>query len=105
MNWVASLQLWLLFEGAALTCGYIVVDVVTTVILFRMAARRWFPVPLCFLHGALVTFHAGSFFNTGDVYWEKFLLNRAFDIELAYINACALFRIIVMARARRAARA
>ncbi len=95
VNWLAGLQLWLVLGGAALTFGYIAVDAVTAVLFFRMSRGKWFPAPLCFMHGVLVIYHLGTLFNTGGLFWEKFLLNRAFDMELLYITACALFRIVV----------
>ncbi|WP_428410486.1 hypothetical protein [Hyphococcus sp.] len=98
VNWLAGLQLWLILEGASLTFGYIVVDAVTAVLFFRMSRERWFPAPLCFMHGVLVIYHFGTLFNTGGLFWEKFILNRAFDVELLYITACALFRIAIINR-------
>ena len=97
-NWVAALQLWLVLDGACLIFGYLLIDAVTTMVFFRMSKRRWFPVPLCFLHGVLVIYHAGTMFGTHTLFWEKFILNRAFDIELAYILGCALFRIVMINR-------
>ncbi len=94
-----------MLDGAHLTFGYIVIDLATAALYFRMSRRRWFPVPLCFLHGMLVIYHTGTFFNSGELFWEKFVLNRAFDMELAYIASCALFRISAMWRARRLVRA
>ncbi|GJL91898.1 hypothetical protein [Hyphococcus sp.] len=94
-NWVVALQCWLVLEGAYLTISFALIDLVTAFFFFRMSHQRWFPAPLCFTHGVLAIFHVGTFFNTGDVFWEKFVLNRAFDLELAYICACALFRIAV----------
>ncbi len=104
INWAASLQFWLVLEGAHLTFSYILIDLATVAVFFRMARMRWFPVPLCFLHGVLVIYHVGTLFNTGGLFWEKFVLNRAFDLELAYIAACALFRIASMARVKHAGR-
>lgn len=95
LNWLAGLQLWLVLEGATLTCGYIVIDAITAALFFRMSRGKWFPAPLCFMHGVLVIYHAGTLFNTGGLFWEKFILNRAFEIELFYVIACALFRIAV----------
>jgi hypothetical protein len=93
------LQCWLVLEGAQLTIAYALIDLATAYLFFRMSHQRWFPAPLCFLHGALAIFHVATLFNTGDVFWEKFVLNRAFDVELAYICACALYRIAVTGNA------
>lgn len=82
-----------------LTISYIALDSISAMALFRMSRRRRFPAPLCFLHGGVAIFHVSTFANSGDVYWEKFLLNRAFDMELAYISACALYRIVARNRA------
>ena len=98
INWAAGLQLWLVFEGATLTFGYIIIDAVTALLFFRMARGKWFPAPLCFMHGVLVIYHLGTLFNTGGLFWEKFILNRAFDMELIYVTGCALFRIIALNR-------
>lgn len=105
VNWAAGLQLWLTLQGAMLTFGYIIVDAVTVALFFRMARGKWFPAPLCFMHGVLVIYHFGTLFNMGGLFWEKFILNRAFDIELIYITGCALFRIIALNRGGGASRA
>ncbi len=102
VNWAAALQLWLVLGGAALTVGYIVIDAITMALFFRMSRGRWFPAPLCFMHGVLVIYHIGTLLNTGGLFWEKFVLNRLFDIELVYVTACALYRIVAVNRAGRA---
>lgn len=96
LNWAVALQMWLVLEGAALTVSYIVIDAITAGLFFRMSRGRWFPAPLCFMHGVLVIYHLGTLLNTGGLFWEKFVLNRFFDIEIVYVVVCALYRIIAM---------
>ncbi len=99
-----SLQLWLVAKGAALTLGYAAIDLCLAVYFFHLSRGRWFPAPLCFLHALLVVYHLGTLFNTGGLFWEKFILNRAFDVELGYIIACAVFRMSVLRGGRIRAR-
>jgi len=60
---------------------------------FFMSRGRWFPVPLFYLHGALVAYNAYSLLIGAGPVWVAAFLNRAFELELAYILSCALFRI------------
>ncbi len=99
LNWAVALQMWLVLEGAALTASYVVIDAITAALFFRMSRGRWFPAPLCFMHGVLVIYHLGTLLNTGGLFWEKFVLNRFFDIEIVYVVVCALYRIIAIHRA------
>jgi hypothetical protein len=103
-SWAASLQLWLVAQGAVLTLGYAAIDLGLAAYFFHMSRGRWFPVPLCFLHALLVGYHLCTLFNTGGVFWEKFALNRAFDAELSYIIVCAVFRMTVLREGRVRAR-
>lgn len=103
-SWAASLQLWLTVSGTALTLGFAAIDLALAVYFFRLSRGRWFPAPLCFLHGSLVIYHLGALFNTGGLFWEKFILNRAFDVELTYIAGCAVYRIAALRRRRFRAR-
>ena len=105
VNWALSLQFWLVLHGNALTFSYIALDAITAFVFFRMSRGRWFPAPLCFMHGVLVIYHLGTLLNTGGLFWEKFVLNRMFDVELVYATACALFRILALNHRNRVRRA
>lgn len=98
VNWAAALQMWLVLEGAALTASYVVIDAITAALFFRMSRGRWFPAPLCFMHGVLVIYHLATLLNTGGLFWEKFVLNRFFDIEIVYVVACVFYRIVAIHR-------
>ena len=88
-----ALQCWLVLEGVWLAAAYALLDIVTAFLFFRMSHLRWFPAPLCFIHGTLAIFHVATMFNNEGAYWEMVILNCAFDVELAYISACSLYRI------------
>lgn len=68
------------------------------VALYQISHRRWFPVPLVFLHGVLALYNLYAAFIGPNNYWVVFALNRLFEFEVLYIVSCSLFRIAAMKR-------
>lgn len=85
-------------EGPALGLAYCLVDTVTAIGLYKIAQRRWFPVPLVFLHATLALYHLCTVFIDPAGFWVIFTLNRLFEIEMLYIIACSMFRIRTLRR-------
>lgn len=99
ISWAYSLEFWIITEGAARAFLYGIVDLCLTVIFFRMARDKWFPAPLFFLHAALVWYHLSTALIGPNPFWVTMFLNRTFELAMAYIIACSVYRI--RARARR----
>ncbi len=87
-------------EGSSLALSFVAVDTATALALYRMAERRWFPVPLVFLHGFLAVYHLYTAFTGPDSYWVVVALNRLFEAEILYVAGCGLFRILALRRGR-----
>ncbi len=104
LNWAFSLQLWLLADGAVLVLAYFVIDASTALVFYAMCRKRWFPVPLFFLHAVLALCHIGALYVIKLNIPVQPLLNRAFDLEVVYVSACGLFRLILLRRAMARAR-
>jgi len=96
LNWGFSLQLWLVLDGAALTLAFAVIDLLLAIAFFQMSRRRWFPAPLFFLHAILVVYHLYTALIGPGAYWAQVFLNRVFELEILYIAACAVYRIMLM---------
>lgn len=95
ISWAFSVQFWILFSGDTLTLAYIGVDIALALAFFSMSRGRWFPVPLFFLHAALVLFHTYTLIIDQSPFWMIAFLNRSFELALVYITACAMFRVRV----------
>ncbi|GJL96081.1 MAG: hypothetical protein DHS20C05_24860 [Hyphococcus sp.] len=87
------MQLWLVLDGDARTYGFMALDLVLAVAFFQLSRGHWFPVPLFFLNAVFVLYHLYSLVADVDLFWAQILLNRALEIELAYIVACSAYRI------------
>lgn len=92
-GWLTSLAVWRWVPSALHALGFSIIDIALATAFFFMSRGRWFPVPLFYLHGALVAYGAYSLLIGSSAVWVTAFLNRAFEIELAYILACAIFRI------------
>ena len=69
------------------------VDLVLAGVFFQMSRGRWFPAPLFFLHAALVLQYAYAVLVGAEYFWIALVINRVFELEIAYVCSCALFRI------------
>ncbi|MEE2690888.1 MAG: hypothetical protein VX640_05020 [Pseudomonadota bacterium] len=92
-SWIASVSVWRWLPQDLRTHGFIAIDVALAFAFFAMSRGRWFPVPLFFLHAALVAYHVYAGFVGSTIGWVGAFINRAFEMALAYVIACALFRI------------
>lgn len=94
--WFFSLQLWIVLDGDAKIYGFIALDFALAIAFFQMSRGSWFPVPLFFLHAILVIYHLFTIIVEPALFWVQILLNRAFELELAYIIACACYRVFCL---------
>lgn len=101
LAWIFALQIWLLVDAQWRILVFALVDAALAVAFLRMTRGRIFPAPLFALHAALIAYHAYTFLLGPSPYWVQVFLNRALEAALAYIAACAAFRI----RNRRAVKA
>jgi hypothetical protein len=92
------------FTGArhGLVWSYAIVDGALAAFFWLQSRGRWFPVPLFFIHAALVVYYVYvAAFGLDSWFWIAAFVNRLFDLALIYIGACALYRIRATRRARR----
>lgn len=92
-SWFVSLVVWRWVPSEFRALGFAFIDFAMAAAFFFLSRRRWFPVPLFFLHGALAVYDTYALLiGTGPV-WVVAFANRAFELALAYILSCSLFRI------------
>lgn len=96
ISWAFSLQLWLVFDGLERAIAFVMVDFCLACAFLQMSRRRWFPVPLFFLHATLVIYHVYTIVTKSDVFWIHTFLNRAFEAALLYVLLCSVCRIFVL---------
>ena len=93
ISWLFSLQFWILFDGDSLAVSYFALDLTLAAAFYQLSRGRWFPAPLFFLHAATVVFNFYIVLIDQGPIWMIAVLNRSFDLALAYIIACAVYRI------------
>jgi len=103
ISWLFSIQLWLTLIGSALSISYVMLDVILACAFFEMSRNRWFPVPLFFLHAALVLYNLYTALIGSSYVWIASFLNRAFELSILYVIACSAFRIYCLRHGRPAA--
>lgn len=96
ISWAFSIQLWLVFDGVERAAAFAMADFCLACAFFQMSRRRWFPVPLFFLHAALVIYHIYTIVTKSDVFWIHAFMNRAFEAALIYVLLCSVYRIFVL---------
>ena len=87
------MQLWILFDGDYLALSYLALDLVLAITFYQLSRGRWFPAPLFFLHAANVMFNAYIVAIDQGPIWMIAVLNRTFDLTLAYIIFCSVYRM------------
>ena len=102
-SWVASVAIWRWVDPAFWLGAMAPVDFLLAAAFYLMSWRRWFPVPLFVLHGALVIYHLYAYSIDSTPRWIGVFLNRAFEIALAYVFFCAVFRISQLSRRQKSA--
>lgn len=101
-SWIASVAVWRWVGPDLRTLALAGIDTMLASAFFLMARRRWFPAPLFLLHGALVIYSAYAATIGSEIFWVAAFLNRGFELALAYVAACALFRIARLAAREKA---
>lgn len=92
-GWICCLGWYAAFGDTELSFGFAVINLAMAAQFWRMSRLRWFPAPLFFLHALqIVNYLIASALSIGT-WWQVALANRIFDVEVAYILCCALFRI------------
>lgn len=94
--WFFSLQLPIIMDEPMRHIACAALDFVLAVAFYRMSRRRCFPVPLLHLSGILCCFHVYDVFLGRQLFWVQMFLNGTFGLALAYIIACAAYRIVVL---------
>lgn len=100
---MASVAAWRWVEPGLRPFAYAGIDAALAAGFLRMSRRRWFPVPLFLLHGALIVYHLYAALIEATTFWVGAFLNRAFELALAYVAACAAYRIAHRARKEKGA--
>ncbi len=101
MSWIASVSVWRWFAPELRLYGFAFIDLALAFIFYSMSRGKWFPVPLFFLHAALIAYHVYALLVGSSIGWIGAFLNRAFEMALLYVMACALWRIRSGARKRK----
>lgn len=93
ISWLFSLQFWIMFDGDDLALSYLALDLALAAAFYHLSRGRWFPAPLFFLHATTVIFNFYVIVIDQGPIWMIAVLNRSFELALAYIIACAVYRI------------
>jgi hypothetical protein len=102
-SWIVSLSVWRWAPSGVHMYGFAALDAALATTFFFMTRGRWFPVPLFFVHAALFVYDAYALMiGTGPV-WVAAFINRVFEIALADVLACSLFRISKLAEQEKGA--
>lgn len=101
-GWIASVASWRWIGPELRAVAFAGIDAMLAAAFFLMSRGllsrgRWFPAPLFVLHSALVAYSASAATIGSENYWIAAFLNRGFEIAVAYVGACALFRIVRLA--------
>lgn len=95
LSWAFSIQLWIVMDGPERSVAFGLVDFLLACAFFQMSRRRWFPVPLFFLHAALVIYHLYAALVDSSIWWIALFLNRAFELAVGYVIACSAYRVYI----------
>ena len=81
--------------------GYAVIDAALAAYFWTSSQRRWFPVPLFFIHAALVCYFVYvALVGLHTWFWIAAFVNRLFDVALVYVAGCAIYRIRALKQRR-----
>lgn len=93
-----SVAIWRWFSPEWRPYGYAALDMGLALFFLAQSRGRLFPVPLFFLHAGLVAYHGYAALIAAPTPWVSAFINRAFELAMAYVMGCALFRLIRRAR-------
>lgn len=93
LNWFFTLFWYDIFVGSPLTWGYAVVDAATAAIFWRQSRTSVFALPLFYIHALFVLIYFAATLVELNEWLVYFVANRIFEIEVAYVIICSVFRI------------
>lgn len=102
-SWIASVAVWRWVADDLRCFAFAGIDLLLAIAFFIMSRGRRFPVPLFFMQALLVLHDLIGMAAPPSIYWLAVVLNRAFEIELFYVGACATYRIARLARKEKGA--
>jgi len=91
--WLVSITYFLYIGGPQYYAMTLLVNCVLGYQFWRMARAEIFPAALCVLVICEAFFLIGAVAMALDAYWIIFVLNRIFELILAYIIGCSIYRI------------
>jgi len=91
--WLASIMYFLYIGGPQYYALTLLVDCLLGYQFWRMARAEIFPAILCVLVICQAIFLIGAAAMALDAYWIIFVLNRIFELILAYMIGCSIYRI------------
>lgn len=91
--WLFSLLYFLAIGGTKYFLTAAFIDAILAYQFWRMAKTEAFPAPLCCLMIADVTFVAIATLFSFTEFWTIFVLNRIFELTLAYMIGASIYRI------------
>lgn len=94
LGWCATFFWYYSFAGSGITWGYAVQDAAIASYFWRQSQRAAFPAPLFFIHFISIIYYFLSTLTRIDDWWTAVIANRLFEIALAYVAGCAIFRIV-----------
>ncbi|MEL6371811.1 MAG: hypothetical protein AAFR03_13965 [Pseudomonadota bacterium] len=94
IGWCVSLMCYWGFSATGMSWPFAVIDVTLAVYFFRQSRGSLIPVPLFFIHAAMVFYYLLiSLLNVTVWYWIVLFANRSFEMSLIYIAVCSIIRI------------
>ncbi len=93
LSWCFTFFWFHFFSGTGITWGYAVIDAAVAAVFWRQSRRSIFALPLFFNHALCVLLYLIATVLQLAEWWVFFVVNRLFELEIAYLIACSLFRI------------
>lgn len=103
IGWVGSIVAYFALSPAGYTWGYSVISFAQALFFWRLSAASLLPKPLFLLSACAIVLNALATVASLDLWWSAFALNRLFDLMLAYVAGCALFRTMRMRHKKKGA--
>ncbi|OFW99748.1 MAG: hypothetical protein A3E78_07120 [Alphaproteobacteria bacterium RIFCSPHIGHO2_12_FULL_63_12] len=93
IGWAATIGWYFQFAPSGMNWGYSVIALFQAVAFWRMSQRWALTVPLFAVNGASILFHLAATVSEMSFWWTAFVMNRLFEMSIAYLAGCAIFRI------------
>ena len=97
-GWFAAVAWYWLATPFGWSWGYAAIDFALAVVFWRMSKRRWFPVPLFFLHAFELVYFLLATISEIEFWWLMLISNRIFELSVIYVWVCAVVRIALRRR-------